>query len=78
MLPLLFVTLYILINFFPHIFDETNPFHVKNNYDDEPISLDNKASSSNQVDSSEKVKDQVDEPQDEERSEEHTSELQSP
>ena len=67
MLPLLFVTLYILINFFPHIFDETNPFHVKNNYDDEPISLDNKASSSNQVDSSEKVKDQVDEPQDEEK-----------
>uniref|UniRef100_A0A2N9IWC5 CCHC-type domain-containing protein n=1 Tax=Fagus sylvatica TaxID=28930 RepID=A0A2N9IWC5_FAGSY len=49
------------------VFGETNPFHIKNNYDDEPISLDNKASSSNQVDSSEKVKDQVDEPQDEEK-----------
>uniref|UniRef100_A0A2N9EWZ0 Retroviral polymerase SH3-like domain-containing protein n=1 Tax=Fagus sylvatica TaxID=28930 RepID=A0A2N9EWZ0_FAGSY len=49
------------------VFYETNPFHVKNNYDDEPISLDNKASSSNQVDSSEKVKDQVDEPKDEEK-----------
>jgi hypothetical protein len=49
------------------VFDETNPFHIKNNYDDEPISLDNKASSSNQVDSSENVKDQVDEPQDEEK-----------
>ena len=41
------------------IFYETNPFHIKNNCDDEPISLENKASSSNQVDSSEKVKDQV-------------------
>uniref|UniRef100_A0A2N9H7H1 Retroviral polymerase SH3-like domain-containing protein n=1 Tax=Fagus sylvatica TaxID=28930 RepID=A0A2N9H7H1_FAGSY len=49
------------------VFYETNPFHIKNNYDDEPISLDNKASSSNQVDSSENVKDQVDEPQDEEK-----------
>uniref|UniRef100_A0A2N9HLR4 CCHC-type domain-containing protein n=1 Tax=Fagus sylvatica TaxID=28930 RepID=A0A2N9HLR4_FAGSY len=49
------------------VFDETNPFHIKNNYDDEPISLDNKASSSNQVDSSENIKDQVDEPQDEEK-----------
>jgi hypothetical protein len=49
------------------VFDETNPFHIKNNYDDEPISLDNKASSSNQVDLSEKVKDQVDEPKDEEK-----------
>jgi hypothetical protein len=49
------------------VFDETNPFHIKNNFDDEPISLDNKASSSNQVDSSEKVKDQVDEPKDEEK-----------
>jgi hypothetical protein len=49
------------------VFYETNPFHIKNNYDDEPISLDNKASSSNQVDSSEKVKDQVDEPQYEEK-----------
>ena len=29
------------------VFYETNPFHVKNNYDDKPISLDNKASSSN-------------------------------
>jgi hypothetical protein len=49
------------------VFDETNPFHIKNNYDDEPISLENKASSSNQVDLSEKVKDQVDEPKDEEK-----------
>uniref|UniRef100_A0A2N9HX29 CCHC-type domain-containing protein n=1 Tax=Fagus sylvatica TaxID=28930 RepID=A0A2N9HX29_FAGSY len=49
------------------VFDETNPFHIKNNCDDEPISLENKASSSNQVDSSEKVKDQVDEPKDEEK-----------
>ena len=44
-------------------FDKTNPF----NYDDEPISLDNKTNSSNQVDSSKKVKDQVNEPQDEEK-----------
>jgi hypothetical protein len=50
------------------VFDETNPFHIKkNNCDDEPISLENKASSSNQVDLSEKVKDQVDEPKDEEK-----------
>jgi hypothetical protein len=49
------------------VFDETNPFHIKNNYDDEPISLNNKASSSNQIDSSEKVKDHVDESQDEEK-----------
>jgi hypothetical protein len=49
------------------VFYETNPFHIKNNYDDELISLDNKASSSNQVDSSENIKDQVDEPQDEEK-----------
>jgi hypothetical protein len=49
------------------VFYETNPFHIKNNCDNEPISLDNKASSSNQVDSSEKVKDQVNEPQDEEK-----------
>ena len=49
------------------VFDKTNPFNIKNNYDDEPISLDNKASSSNQVDSSKKVKDQVNEPQDEEK-----------
>jgi hypothetical protein len=48
-------------------FYETNPLNIKNNCDDEQISLDNKASSSNQVDSSEKVKDQVDEPQDEEK-----------
>jgi hypothetical protein len=52
---------------FMHVFDETNPFHVKNNYDDEPISLDNKASSSSQVDSSEKVKNEVDKPKDEEK-----------
>ena len=44
------------------LFYETNPLNIKNNCDDEQISLDNKASSSNQVDSSEKVKDQVDEP----------------
>jgi hypothetical protein len=49
------------------VFDETNPFHIKNNCDDEPIPLENKASSSNQVDLSEKVKDQVDEPKDEEK-----------
>jgi hypothetical protein len=49
------------------VFDETNPFHIKNNCDDVPISLENKASSSNQVDLSEKVKDQVDEPKDEEK-----------
>jgi hypothetical protein len=49
------------------VFYETNLFHIKNNCDDEPISLDNKASSSNEVDSSEKVKDQVDEPKDEEK-----------
>ena len=49
------------------VFYETNPFHIKINHDNEPISLDNKASSSNQVDSSEKDKEQVDEPQDEEK-----------
>jgi hypothetical protein len=49
------------------VFDETNPFHIKNNCDDEPISFENKASSSNQVDLSEKVKDQLDEPKDEEK-----------
>ena len=49
------------------VLDEINPFHIKNNCDDEPISLDNKASSFNQVDTSEKVKDHVDEPKDEEK-----------
>jgi hypothetical protein len=42
-------------------------FFYEINCDDEQISLDNKANSSNQVDSNEKVKDQVDEPQDEEK-----------
>ena len=49
------------------VFDETNPFHIKNNCDDEPISLDNITSSSNQVDLSENDKVQIDEPQDEEK-----------
>jgi hypothetical protein len=49
------------------VFDEINPFYIKNNCDDEPNPLDNKASTSNQIDSSEKDKEQVDEPQDEEK-----------
>ena len=28
------------------VFDETNPFYIKNDYDDEPNPLDNKASMS--------------------------------
>jgi hypothetical protein len=49
------------------VFYETNPFYIKNNCDDEPNPLDNKANTSNQIDSSEKDKGQVDEPQDKEK-----------
>jgi hypothetical protein len=49
------------------VFDEANPFYVKNAGDDEPNPLDNEASKSNQIELSEKDKEQVDEPKDEEK-----------
>ena len=38
------------------VFDEANPFYIKNTCDDEPNSLDNEASKSNQIESSEKTR----------------------
>ena len=49
------------------VFDEANPFYVKNAGDDEPNPLDNEASKSNQIELGEKDKEQVDEPKDEKK-----------
>jgi hypothetical protein len=49
------------------VFDEANPFYVKNAGDDEPNPLDNEASKSIQIELSEKDKEQGDEPKDEEK-----------
>jgi hypothetical protein len=49
------------------VFGEANPFYVKSAGDDEPNPLDNEASKSNQIELSEKDKEQVDEPKDEEK-----------
>jgi hypothetical protein len=49
------------------VFDEANPFYIKNNCDDEPNPLDNKASKSNEIELSEKDKEHVDELKDEEK-----------
>jgi hypothetical protein len=38
------------------VFDEANPFYIKNTCDDEPNPLDNKASKSNQIEFSEKTR----------------------
>ena len=49
------------------VFDETNPFYIKNSCDDEPNSSTNEASKSNQIELSVKDKDHVDEPKEEEK-----------
>ena len=50
------------------VFDEANPFYIKNTCDDEPNPLDNEATKSNQIESSEKDNEQIDESKDEEKS----------
>jgi hypothetical protein len=49
------------------VFDEANPFYIKNICDDEPNSLDNEASKTKTSESSEKDKEHVDEPNEEEK-----------